>query len=164
MRLFFLFFVVLFLGGCFSSTRELTEKTQLNLVADTPIGPIKVTGDIDRTQTAQTQLNVEAPKVFKDIASSGVSYVSGLGGIGGLGYALYATIKRRKSAAEHLETVERKEKEHAEKMQHYLSEICQGISQYLAHSSDEDAKELRRCLKESTSRDTRTAVSEFSWS
>jgi hypothetical protein len=164
MRLFTLFFVVMCLGGCFSSTRELTEKTQLNLVADTPIGPIKVTGDIDRKQTAQTQLSVDVPEGLKDLGGSVVSYVSGFGGVTGLGLALYATIKRRKSAAEHLETVKKKEKEHAERMQHYLSEICQGISQYLAHASDEDAKELRRCLKESTSRDTRTAVSEFSWS
>lgn len=160
-RLILLILMVLMLSGCMTKTRTMQEKTQVNLVAETPVGQIQVTGTVDRTQNEQSELKINLPPMIQAAVGSVGTYLSGAGGIAGLAYALYATRQKRLKVEEAERTKEQDLAAQLEKQNYYLRELCKGVSKYLSKASEEDAIALRACLKESLSKDTRDAIRDF---
>lgn len=161
MRTLILLAAAICLSGCFTKTRTMQEATKLDVVADTPVGQIHVRGNINRNQNEQTELKVEVPEGLKNLAGSAASYLPAGGGILGLVYALYATRKRKREVQEKEEEKVKLAEKHLEQQKHYLHEICRGVGLFLARADADDVAELKRCLKESMSHDTRNAVREF---
>jgi len=161
MRLLLLVCAACCLSGCMTKTRTMQENTQVNLMAETPVGQIQVTGTIDRTQNEQTELKINLPPMVQGAISSATTYLTGAGGIAGLAYGWYATRQRRLKLEEAKREKESHAAELAKKRDYYLRELCRGVSKYLNQTDPEHAAALRSCLKESLSKDTRDAIRDF---
>jgi len=153
----FLLVACLFLVGCgLTRTRDMQERTVVNLVAETPVGQIKVTGTVDRTQHETSELKFELPK-WAEFATSGLGVMSGGLGVVGLFGALYATVRRRRDR-------EKSEQEHHEKdvtNEMYMRELCRGIAKWQNDAPQEEIDRFNTSLHESMSRDTRHIVQDY---
>ncbi len=161
-------FQFLFLTGCATQTRDMQENTQINLQAETPIGPIKLTGTIHRTQHETTELKLNAVEIFKAAATGGFGMMTGGVGVAGLAYGLFTSVKARRRKEDHLTIQGEAKKERDESMAElardrdvYLKELCKGVSKYMNKAPEEEVKKLKQSFKESMSRDTVKAVEDF---
>ena len=161
MRLIGLLLIIICMSGCFKQTRTMQENTQVDLKAQTWAGEVHVTGVIDRTQQEQTELKVELPPIVKSTIGAATSYLTGAGGIAGLAYGWWATRQKRLKLEEAEREKEAESAELAAKRDHYLRELCQGVSMYLRAVDDETGKQLKHYLKEAMSKDTRDAIRDF---
>ena len=156
--------MVCFMGGCAATTRDMQEQTQVNLTADTPIGPIKLTGNINRTQHETTELKLKAPEIFKQVVSSGFGMMTGGMGVAGLAYGLITSVKARRRKEDHL-TVQGSKDEQistlAKDRDVYLREMCNGIRKWMSKADDVNEKALRQSMREAMSQSTRDAVRDF---
>lgn len=160
-RLVLITLVLLLFAGCATKTRTMQEQTSINVVAETPVGPVKITGNIERRQNEQTKVEFTPPPWLKAVSSGVGTYLSGGAGIGGLLYGLWATRKRRLEVEKKERQKESETAELAKKRDYYLRELCRGISKYLNQTDKDHAIALRACLKESLSKDTRDAIRDF---
>lgn len=161
MRLIVLVMVGLCLTGCFKQTRVMQEQTKVDLVAQTPIGEIRVTGVVDRVQNEKTEFNVVLPPILQVASSAVTSYLTGAGGIAGLAYAWYATRSKRLKLEEAKREKESDAVRLAAQRDHYLREICHGVAMYLREVDDRVGELLKHHLAEAMSKDTRDAVRDF---
>jgi hypothetical protein len=140
------------------------ENTQVNLVAETPIGPIKLTGNIHRTQHETTELKLRAPALLKAALTSGFGMMTGGVGVAGLVYGLVTSVKARRRKEDHL-TIQGAQSESiselAKDRDMYLREMCNGIRKWMSKADAEDEIALRQSMKESMSQTTRDAVRDF---
>ena len=161
MRLIILVLCALCMSGCMTKTRTMQENTQVNLMAETPIGQIQVTGTVDRTQNEQTELKVHLPPMLQAAVGSVGTYLSGAGGIGGLAYAWWATRQKRLKLEQAEKEKESEAQRLADQRDTYLRELCRGVGKYLSTTTPENNEALRQCLREALSRDTRDAIRDF---
>ena len=161
MRLMVLVLVMLCMTGCFKQTRVMQEQTKVNLVAQTPIGEIRVTGVVDRVQNEKTEFNVVLPPLLQAASGAVTSYLTGAGGIAAMAYAWYATRSKRLKLEEAARDKESNAVRLAAQRDHYLREICHGVAMYLREVGDTTGERLKHHLAEAMSKDTRDAVRDF---